>query len=794
MNNNLLIITLHADPSMPPGVGEWGGTHTYMSELLSELNGNNFNIMLVTRKVYESQNDIEYVNSCCRIVRLKIGEFGIFDKRELIHYYDSIKEQIMEEINKNKFTVDIIHSVYWNSGHVAMELSNILGVPYVHSVISNAKGRNLRGAKGTAKSREETESQVYGHAQFIICVSESEKNDISQLYKIDPDKILVAGQYVHHSFLYPAHDEYGRPRARQLLNSTTECTYCQPLILKNNTNSVQWWINKSFTYAGRISLDKGLDKIVQAWFLLFSKYQKICPPLWLIGGSPSEINQIRGELGIDIKSLTNAEQEGKIVWWGYLDEPGISAVYLRTLVLITHSLYEPGGRVAVEAMCEGLPVIATDNGFAGDCIVNWVNGFLIEYGDIEQLSYRMEHFIKQPYLSNILGTAAKEIGKDIIIKWSFRDKHIIAYKSALKKSLIPQTLKPPYFEFTMDRKMHTFPFNQNLIDSADVLQSFEAHGICDIQTINQIHNKNSTSMLWEISTEKAKFLAKILCDRINERAIWSDYGAEEYVIKASTRFHAEKAALQWQGIPAAIFTDDARNMIVRNKITSKYHKPHIELQMVISSLQQIYSNDISLHRPLFRNINSMLNVSDDFYKIDDLYRKEVSSNLPYQWYFRDYSLRVELLRWKSYLPLLPNSKYRDYVQHLFGISYNEVSTAASSEINLPLVLCHGGCDLKNLIFNETDAILLDNEKMHVGWPGIDFADLFITYSRKYMQIESRDWWDSLFNLLSGSCCTPSIAAQWVILGAYKEAISTAAYLKEVSPELEERINSMLKYI
>ena len=36
---NLLIISLHADPSMPPGVGEWGGTHTYMRELLTEYAG-----------------------------------------------------------------------------------------------------------------------------------------------------------------------------------------------------------------------------------------------------------------------------------------------------------------------------------------------------------------------------------------------------------------------------------------------------------------------------------------------------------------------------------------------------------------------------------------------------------------------------------------------------------------------------------------------------------------------------------------------------------------------------------
>ena len=37
IRKKLLIISLHADPSMPPGVGEWGGTHTYMRELLTDV-------------------------------------------------------------------------------------------------------------------------------------------------------------------------------------------------------------------------------------------------------------------------------------------------------------------------------------------------------------------------------------------------------------------------------------------------------------------------------------------------------------------------------------------------------------------------------------------------------------------------------------------------------------------------------------------------------------------------------------------------------------------------------------
>ena len=141
---------------------------------------------------------------------------------------------------------------------------------------------------------------------------------------------------------------------------------------------------------------------------MYRKYGELCPALWIIGGNTYDIENIRSLLGISEDILCETENAGKLVWWGYLDENGISTLYTRALTLITHSLYEPGGRVAVEAMCEGIPVLATPNGFALDYIQDWKNGFLVPYGDIKTLAVRMEHFIKQPYLSDIMGKQAKK--------------------------------------------------------------------------------------------------------------------------------------------------------------------------------------------------------------------------------------------------------------------------------------------------------------------------------------------------------------------------------------------------
>ena len=49
IENYILIISMHADPAMPPGYDEWGGTHTYMKELLDEFTKRHYMCILITR-------------------------------------------------------------------------------------------------------------------------------------------------------------------------------------------------------------------------------------------------------------------------------------------------------------------------------------------------------------------------------------------------------------------------------------------------------------------------------------------------------------------------------------------------------------------------------------------------------------------------------------------------------------------------------------------------------------------------------------------------------------------------
>lgn len=791
-NKNLLIISLHADPAMPPGVSEWGGTHTYMRELLTELYEEKYNIILLTRKVYEKQDDIEYVSSSCKIVRLTLGEFDNFDKRKLFELHDLTLQKSVLTLKELNFKPDIIHSVYWNSGHLAWKLSEMWEIPYVHSVISNGRGRSAHGAKGTAPKRIETEEKVFKNASFILCVAESEKNELCQLYGIQPEKIVVAGQYVHPAFIHASHNSYGFPR-KSGIHYKIEPVYLPPLKPAKSKIS-DWWNSKVFVYTGRLSLDKGLSYIIQAWYLLYRKYGELCPALWIIGGNTYDIESIRPLLGISEDILCETENAGKLVWWGYLDENGISTLYTRALALITHSLYEPGGRVAVEAMCEGIPVLATPNGFALDYIQNWKNGFLVSYGDTKTLAVRMEHFIKQPYLSDILGRQAKKISHAILRNWDFTGSHLAVYHAALfhKKDIFKMKYSCP-FEAHMQRKLCLYPYNQMLIDKTDILQIAKENQIDNVLSIEKLEIPDCSSEIWEVQTKTSEYYVKIPYDRINLFALWSRPKEQPLVIPASKRYAAEIGALGFHEITPIIGKKDSLYALIRKKYISVKLSPNQMIDKAIASILEFYekNNTTSLYK-IETYIKAAINEQNTYTVIDQQYTQLSTKQFGWQNYFSDYSLRTELLRWKAYYEEL-SEDVRESIVPIFEPSYSTILGIASEENGLHFVMNHGGFDMKNLVFSP-DVMLLDNEKLHPGWPGIDFADILITYVRFLEVTETFELWDTLFRKIPSDIISTNLLAGWVILGTYKESISAAACLKPISESLHERIKIMLYFI
>lgn len=727
MKNYILLISMHADTAMPPGYDEWGGTHTYMKELLDNFGKMNIPCIFITRKSMRYFPSREQYNHCCRIIRLTNGDNEPMSKLELHRYHRENLNKILDIIYAQDGLPCVIHSVYWNSGRLAMELSSLLNIPFVHSVISNSRGRVSRGAKEPIPMREGYEQEVYERAHIILCVSEDEKNDLIKFYRIPQDKLIVCGQYIAPSFLYPAHDMNGFPRiyadlTEQEQKLTAE-TYNKAL-MRQETGSY-FWLYKAFTYLGRMDMNKGVVPILRAWYSLTKIYGEQCPPLWMAGGSLSEIEDIRQKAIEYIPDLNLLERNHTLVWWGYLDTEGLSTILLKTQAVITHSLYEPGGRVAVEAMSEGVPVLATPNGFAKDIICDWKNGFLIEYGNIQQLASRMEHFIRQPLLGNSLGLTARESAEKVIELWDFMQNHLFAYGLSGKPDSAP-TLAQEH-AYYVHRVIRIYPFNTSPLSDEYIGRIFQKSHNASIINIKDIETGICTSDMKLLSASDGEYIVKHVVARLATSPFYNPFLKDQLVRDAQEHFDIEMNIYKRLKSEIFICGNSFHHLIYLRRLHSMDASDAEYLESCINYLatrkniltdyeKERFSELVQENMDSFENIESVL--------------RELNSQLP-GFYFECSGMFSNRLSWSLAPHLLDYNRKKiepstlarltEISNYFHSISYN-IDCTTLRDINLDIERRHLMTDGKNIH-------LIDHEKTSIGIVEMDISSYLYDYYR-----------------------------------------------------------------
>jgi glycosyltransferase involved in cell wall biosynthesis len=140
--------------------------------------------------------------------------------------------------------------------------------------------------------------------------------------------------------------------------------------------------NKRFVFTGRLAEEKGIKILIQA----FENTKKIKPHDWqllLIGNGPLS-NQIEPQEAITVVNFMQPQQLLE-----NMKEGG---------VFILPSTQEPWGVVLHEYAAAGFPIICTDAcGAATSFVKNKENGFVVQAGNVEQLTQAMLQIIDLPY-------------------------------------------------------------------------------------------------------------------------------------------------------------------------------------------------------------------------------------------------------------------------------------------------------------------------------------------------------------------------------------------------------------
>jgi len=161
---------------------------------------------------------------------------------------------------------------------------------------------------------------------------------------------------------------------------------------------------------GRYSWQKGFDLLIDAWYIVHSRY-----PEWQLeiygGGDNCYYQKMANE-----KALTSVISCHTAV-------SDISEKYAESSIFVLSSRYEGFGLVLVEAMSAGLPVVSFDCPCGPrDIVLEGENGLLVENGNINQLAdkicYLISHKDERIRMGkNALSSIVKYDKRAIMRKW-----------------------------------------------------------------------------------------------------------------------------------------------------------------------------------------------------------------------------------------------------------------------------------------------------------------------------------------------------------------------------------------
>jgi glycosyltransferase involved in cell wall biosynthesis len=121
----------------------------------------------------------------------------------------------------------------------------------------------------------------------------------------------------------------------------------------------------------------------------------------------------KGDLDVDLRATAlKINANGRVNFLGWRDD--IDQIMPIFDILVLPSLNEGMGRVLVEAMAAGKPVVASNVGGIPDLVKHGYNGLLVPPGDQKALAAAIKELINDPEKARLMG----QRGRDFCVHFS----------------------------------------------------------------------------------------------------------------------------------------------------------------------------------------------------------------------------------------------------------------------------------------------------------------------------------------------------------------------------------------
>ena len=485
-----------------------GGHQRTIMEIIQHFKyHSDLNFSIITSKISDTQG-----YSCKHLFdNITYYEIGILqdwvDVQDLLYEHrDYLLEQIYSII-EDMHDINLIHSTYWISGLLGSIIAKKFNCMQIHYPISTSFEKINHGFPPRSKYQRYAEDVCFTFASLILVITKEEADILHKEYNINLKKIYIIGRIVE-----PCFQNIRFEISEDITLSKIFTLYKDSTALE----SYEWWNKSAFCYIGRMADYTGIKEILSAWEILYNKHHEKTPPLWLLGGNVDDISTYRKAVLSYVPSLMKYENEHKIYWWGYSTSEGLATILSKCSVMIMHSAFEPGGRVMLEAFATGTPVISTPCGFSRDSIINWLNGFIVPYKDIIHLAHFMNFFLKNEYLSNMLGIQAQHTFYSLEKTWNYFQTLDSIYHGTFYNKL--RLHYPESEDIHKNLFINAFPYCDIENDTDTIRMEF--HLTSDFEKY-----VTTDSYLWK----SEHFFIKQYFNRLNVQQLWNESDTKKII-------------------------------------------------------------------------------------------------------------------------------------------------------------------------------------------------------------------------------------------------------------------------
>ncbi len=348
---------VHTSPLEQAGRGDAGGMNVYVTESAQKIAELGVEVDIFTRRTSITEKPTE-ISKGVTVRFLDAGPAAPMPKEDLPTQVTALTHCFLDYAKqKPKNYYDVMHSHYWISGQVAWMAKENLNIPFVHTMHTMARVKNLALAtddKPEPDSRAYGEEQIVRNADALIANTTAEAAQLVSLYNAPQDNVFVVAPGVDIARFTPG---WGKEGAREKLGIAPDALM--------------------FTFVGRLQPHKGPEVLVRAASELLTHTPHLRSRLALVimgGVSGSghdelvKLKQLAKFLGVeDIVHFVDPCLRNDLPDW-----------YRASDLVCVPSYSESFGLVALEAQACGTPVVATAVGGLRTAVADGISGALVD--------------------------------------------------------------------------------------------------------------------------------------------------------------------------------------------------------------------------------------------------------------------------------------------------------------------------------------------------------------------------------------------------------------------------------